>query len=161
MHRHRRELYGEPDEKKYEHDRVDGAIHRAAGPELLEACRKLGGCPTGSARITPGFNLPANFVIHAVGPRYRDGRHGEAEQLASCYREALRLAADYDCGSVAFAAISCGIYGYPLEDAAAVSIGAVAEWLADRDLPRNARWVLFDERSYRIFVDNAGKLKAQ
>ena len=74
---------------------VDGAIHRAAGPQLMEACAKLGGCPTGSARITPGFDLAARYVIHAVGPRYRDGRHGEREQLASCYRESLRLAADH------------------------------------------------------------------
>src|SRR5258706_9289497 len=88
---------------------VDGAIHRAAGPELLAECRTLGGCPTGQARITRGYRLPARFVIHTVGPVYRDGQHGEPELLASCYRESLKLAEAKACGSVAFPAISCGI----------------------------------------------------
>src|SRR5258706_2343340 len=92
---------------------VDGAIHRAAGPRLLAACRKLGGCETGSAKITPRFDLPARFVIHAVGPVYRGGRSGEAELLASCYRTSLTLARENGCCTIGFPAISCGVYGHP------------------------------------------------
>jgi O-acetyl-ADP-ribose deacetylase (regulator of RNase III) len=109
---------------------VDGAIHRAAGPELLEECRALGGCPTGQARITRGYRLPARFVIHAVGPRWRDGRHGEPELLAGCYSESLRLAVEHGVRSIAFPAISCGIYGYPVADAARIAVGTVSEFLA-------------------------------
>src|ERR1700749_2339164 len=90
---------------------VDGAIHRAAGPELLAECRTLGGCPTGEARITRPYRLPARYVIHAVGPRYRDGRHGEPDQLAGCYRNSLELAVANGIRTIAFPAISCGIYG--------------------------------------------------
>lgn len=101
---------------------VDGAIHRAAGPELLAACRKLGGCPTGEARITPGFRLPAQYVIHTVGPVWRGGREDEPGLLASCYRNSLALALDYGVCSIAFPAISCGAYGYPLEPAVAIAV---------------------------------------
>jgi len=104
---------------------VDGAIHRAAGPELLEACRPLGGCPTGEARITPGFRLPARWIIHTVGPVWRGGGHGEAELLESCYEASLRLARDHRLGSVAFPAISTGIYGFPKEKAAAIAVAAL------------------------------------
>jgi len=108
---------------------VDGAIHRAAGPALLAACREIGGCPTGEVRITAGYRLPARYVIHAVGPRYRDGRHGEAASLASCYRSALELAVAHGVRTIAFPAISCGVYGYPLAEAAGIAVGTVQSFL--------------------------------
>jgi O-acetyl-ADP-ribose deacetylase (regulator of RNase III) len=104
---------------------VDGAIHAAAGPELLEHCRTLGGCPTGQARITPGFRLPARHVIHTVGPVWRGGRHREPELLASCYRESLRLAAAHAIARIAFPAISTGVYGYPKREAARIAVTTV------------------------------------
>jgi O-acetyl-ADP-ribose deacetylase (regulator of RNase III) len=109
---------------------VDGAIHCAAGPQLLDECLTLGGCPTGQAKITKGYRLPAKFVIHAVGPRYRDGRHGEPELLASCYTESLKLAVANSIRSIAFPAISCGIYGYPIPDAARIAVRTVSDFLA-------------------------------
>ena len=101
---------------------VDGAIHRAAGPELLAYCRRLGGCPTGEARITPGFRLPARHVIHTVGPVWQGGDRGEPELLASCYRECLRLASEAGLRSIAFPAISCGVYGYPVPEATRIAV---------------------------------------
>ena len=118
---------------------VDGAIHDAAGDELFEACLKVPEvrpgvrCPTGEARITPGFKLPAKFVIHTVGPVYRDGQHGEPEKLASCYRNSLALAAANGCKSIAFPCISTGIYGYPKEEAARIAVGEVRAFLAAKD----------------------------
>jgi O-acetyl-ADP-ribose deacetylase (regulator of RNase III) len=109
---------------------VDGAIHRAAGPELLEACRKLNGCLPGEARITPGFRLPARFVIHTVGPVWRGGDRGEAEVLASCYRRALELAAEQGLSSIAFSSISTGAYGYPQDVAAKTAVETVAAFLS-------------------------------
>ena len=114
---------------------VDGAIHDAAGPELYEACLKVPEvrpgvrCPTGEARITPGFRLPAKFVIHTVGPVYRDGLHGEPERLAACYRNSLALAAENGCKSIAFPCISTGVYGYPIEDAAQIAVREVRDYL--------------------------------
>jgi len=105
---------------------VDGAIHRAAGPELLAECRAIGGCPAGEARITRGYRLPAKYVIHTVGPVYRDGRHDEAQLLASCYRNSLRLAVENGVRTIAFPAISCGIYGYPIEEAAEIAVRETA-----------------------------------
>ena len=104
---------------------VDGAIHRAAGPELARACRELGGCPTGDVRVTPGFRLRARWIIHAVGPVYRGGHRGEPDLLASCYRRALELAADLGAASVAFPAISTGIYGYPPDQACRIAVETV------------------------------------
>lgn len=106
---------------------VDGAIHRAAGPDLQDACRSLGGCRTGEAKITPGFRLPARHVIHAVGPVWNGGGAGEADLLASCYRRALDLAADLELKSIAFPAISTGVYGYPADEAADVAVASVAD----------------------------------
>lgn len=100
---------------------VDGAIHRAAGPELLAECRRLNGCPTGEARITRGYRLPAKYVIHTVGPVWQGGRHGEPELLAACYRNSLRLAVEHSVRTLAFPAISCGVYGYPLAEATAIA----------------------------------------
>jgi O-acetyl-ADP-ribose deacetylase (regulator of RNase III) len=107
---------------------VDGAIHRAAGPELLAACRPLGGCATGEARITPGFRLPAQWVIHTVGPVWHGGQHGEAQLLADCYRHSLELALQRGIGSIAFPAISTGVYGYPKAEAAAIAVRVMREF---------------------------------
>ncbi len=104
---------------------VDGAIHRAAGPQLLEACRPLGGCPTGEARITPGFRLPAQWVIHTVGPVWQGGHRGEPELLRACYRNSMRLAADKGLRRIAFPAISTGVYGYPKPQAAGIALAAM------------------------------------
>lgn len=104
---------------------VDGAVHRAAGPDLLRACRAIGGCPTGEARITPGFRLKAKHVIHAVGPIWQGGGQGEPKQLAGAYIHSLRLALENGCKSIAFPAISCGVYGYPIGDACRIALDAI------------------------------------
>ncbi len=137
---------------------VDGAIHRAAGPELLAACRPLGGCPTGEARITPGFNLPAKWVIHAVGPIYRGGRSGEAELLASAYRHSLELASQHGAKSVAFPAISTGVYGYPMDKAADISLQTVIDYLRQHPEIELARFVLYGQAAYRVFERALQKL---
>ncbi|HYR58243.1 MAG TPA: O-acetyl-ADP-ribose deacetylase [Chthoniobacteraceae bacterium] len=108
---------------------VDGAIHRAAGPELLAECRTLGGCPTGEARLTRGYRLPARFVIHTVGPVWNDGGRGEPELLASCYRSVFRIAAEEQIRTIAFPAISCGVYGYPVRDAALIAVRKTRRFL--------------------------------
>ena len=128
---------------------VDGAIHRAAGPELLVACRAIPEvrarvrCPTGEARITPGFLLPARFVIHAVGPVWRGGRDREPELLASCYRSSFALAAKNRLESIAFPAISCGVYGYPIEQAVPIAVREAREWLAQRADPERIVFCCF------------------
>ena len=139
---------------------VDGAIHRAARPELYKACLKVPEvrpgvrCPTGEARITPGFRLPAKFVIHTVGPVYRDGLHGEPEKLAACYRNLLALAAENGCKSIAFPCISTGIYGYPIEDAAKIAVREVREFLAAKNA-KDARmevvFCCFSERDASVY----------
>ena len=122
---------------------VDGAIHRAAGPELTAFCAGLGGCPTGAAKITPGFRLPARHVIHTVGPVWRGGKCGETAALADCYRNSLALAETHALRSIAFPAISCGVYGYPVELAAPLALGVVAEHLRSGQAPGLAAFYLF------------------
>ncbi len=124
---------------------VDGAIHRAAGPELLAHCRTLGGCPTGEAKITPGFRLPAKHVIHTVGPVWHGGDRGEPQRLAACYRNCFRLAKEHGLASLAFPAISCGVYGYPREAAARIAAAECRQALADNPELEQVLLVAFDE----------------
>jgi len=130
---------------------VDGAIHRAAGPELLNACRLLNGCPTGSAKITEGFNLPAKYVIHAVGPVWHGGQYNEAKLLAGCYRSSLKLAKEHQCKTLAFSNISTGIYGFPKREAANIAIQTVREFLLDNYLPQQVSFVCFDKENFSIY----------
>jgi O-acetyl-ADP-ribose deacetylase (regulator of RNase III) len=131
---------------------VDGAIHQAAGPQLLDECRTLGGCATGQAKITAGYRLPARYVIHTVGPVWRGGGAGEADLLASCYRSSLELAEKHECKTVAFPAISCGVYSYPLAEAARVSLATVRDYLFAHSTPALVRWVMFDPSAYEAWV---------
>jgi O-acetyl-ADP-ribose deacetylase (regulator of RNase III) len=131
---------------------VDGAIHRAAGPQLLAECKTLGGCATGEAKITGGYRLPARHVIHTVGPVYRN-RPDDPEMLASCYRNSLRLAVENGLRTIAFPAISCGVYGYPLEEASRIAIDTVHEFLQkDRSLEKVV-FAVFSADLYRIYHD--------
>jgi len=122
---------------------VDGAIHRAAGPELLEECRTLGGCPTGEARITGAYRLPADRVIHTVGPVWRGGEQNEAELLAACYRNSLELALTYQIATLAFPAISCGVYGFPITEAAPIAIGTTLEFIGREGAMSSISQVVF------------------
>ena len=132
---------------------VDGAIHRAAGPQLLAFCRGLGGCQTGDAKITPGFGLRARHVIHTVGPIWHGGRQGEPEQLASCYRRCLELAEAHDLKSLAFPAISTGAYGYPLAEATQMAVKTVQDWLASHPLPQRVLFVCFGKETERAYQE--------
>jgi O-acetyl-ADP-ribose deacetylase (regulator of RNase III) len=130
---------------------VDGAIHRAAGPGLLEECRTLNGCPTGSAKITKGYNLPAEYVIHAVGPVWNGGSNNEEKLLESCYTTSLNLAKENNCKTLAFPNISTGIYRFPKERAAEIATRAVIDFLKHNDLPEKVYFVCFDEENYSIY----------
>ncbi|HUW59520.1 MAG TPA: O-acetyl-ADP-ribose deacetylase [Candidatus Bathyarchaeia archaeon] len=130
---------------------VDGAIHRAGGPEILEQCRKLNGCETGDAKLTTGGRLPARYVIHTVGPVYRGGQHGEPELLASCHRRSLEVARDHKLKTVSFPAISCGVYGYPIDEAAGIAIGTAGRFVAANPGLERVRFVLFSPEVYAAF----------
>lgn len=130
---------------------VDGAIHKAAGPKLLEATKKLGGANTGEAKITKGFNLPADYIIHTVGPIYRDGTEEEASLLASCYENSLRLADEEGLVTIAFSAISTGVYGYPVEEATEIAISTVNKTLPELVNVKHVIFVVFDDEIKKIY----------
>ena len=130
---------------------VDGAIHRAAGPELVAECRMLNGCKTGDAKLTKGYRLPARYIIHTVGPVWQGGGKGEAELLASCYRRSLEIALGHDCRTVAFPAISTGIYGYPKDQATEIAVGAVAGFLQQNAAPDTVTFCCFDEPMAELY----------
>jgi O-acetyl-ADP-ribose deacetylase len=138
---------------------VDGAIHRAAGPELLAECLKLGGCPTGEARLTPGYRLPARHVIHTVGPIYRGGKAGERALLTSAYEKSLALAVAHGIRTLAFPAISCGVYGYPLQEAATVALTTTATVLEREPSLELVRFVLFNEPTFDAFAKALAALR--
>jgi len=130
---------------------VDGAIHRAAGPELVAECRLLGGCKTGQAKITGGHRLPARYVIHTVGPVWRGGTHGEPELLASCYRNSLALAVEHEVRTIAFPAISCGIYGYPVEEAAEIAVRETVQFVREHPSIESVTFVCFGDEVARAY----------
>jgi len=130
---------------------VDGAIHRAAGPELLVECRTLGGCPTGEARITRGYRLPARHVIHTVGPVWRGGASGEPELLASCYRNSLALAVEHGVHTIAFPAISCGVFGYPIDEAARIAVTETQRFVREQSSIESVLFVCFDNEVARAY----------
>ena len=138
---------------------VDGAIHRAAGPGLLEECRRIGGCPTGEARITGGHLLPARFVIHTVGPVWRGGGHGEEELLARCYRNSLHLALEKGLASLAFPSISTGVYGFPIERACPIALAEVSGFLRAHGAPALVLFVCFSAEDYRTYTEAWDRLR--
>jgi O-acetyl-ADP-ribose deacetylase (regulator of RNase III) len=135
---------------------VDGSIHRAAGPELLKACRGLNGCATGEAKITGAYRLPARHVIHTVGPVWKDGRHGEEEKLRSCYRNSLALAEEHGLQHIAFPAISTGVYGYPPEEAARIAVDECKAFLSQSKVVRKVTLVAFDGHTHRLYESLIG-----
>jgi O-acetyl-ADP-ribose deacetylase (regulator of RNase III) len=130
---------------------VDGAIHRAAGPELLAECRTLNGCKVGDAKLTKGYKLPARFIIHTVGPVWQGGGKGEAELLASCYRRSLELAAAKDCRTVAFPAISTGVYRYPKDQATQIAVGTVSAFVGQNAVPETVIFCCFDQQTAELY----------
>lgn len=132
---------------------VDGAIHMAGGPKIMEECRKIGGCPTGQAVMTNGGNLKAKYVIHTVGPIYRDGKHGEPELLASAYRNSLKLAAEKGIRSISFPSISTGAYGYPIDEAAKIALQTVIDFIKLHKTPTMVRFVLFSDKDLKVYEE--------
>ncbi len=133
---------------------VDGAIHRAAGPALLAECRQLNGCPAGKAKITGGYNLPAKYVIHTVGPVWRGGDSGESKLLAECYRNSLKLAAEHKIRSIAFPSVSTGVYGYPVELASAIALREIKGFMEDNSTVDRVIVVCFDDETYSVYQKN-------
>lgn len=136
---------------------VDGAIHAAAGPALLEACKTLKGCDTGAAKITPAFKLPAKHVIHTVGPVWRGGQHGEAQLLAACYRNSLQLAVEHGLRSIAFPAISCGVYAYPISEACEIAVAEVRNFLAGNKAIESIIFACFNSEVKKALIDSLAK----
>jgi len=136
---------------------VDGAIHRAAGPELLAECRSLGGCATGEAKLTKGYRLPARYVIHTVGPVWRGGQHDEELQLTSCYRQSLKLAVAHGLRSIAFPAISCGVYHFPIEIACEIAVREVSAVLEQSSVLEQVIFSCFDDEVYQALEDSLGR----
>ena len=137
---------------------VDGAIHRAAGPELLNECRKIGGCPTGEARITKAYNLPAKYVIHTVGPVYH-GKDNDRRLLSLCYKNSLELAVKNNIGSIAFPAISCGVYGYPVKDACRIAMDTTFQFLENNSTLKKVVFILFSADTYNVYKEYLKALK--
>lgn len=135
---------------------VDGAIHRAAGPELLDICRNLHGCETGQAKITPGFKLPAKYVIHTVGPVWQGGNASEANLLADCYRNSIKLATEHEVRSIAFPAISCGAYDFPIEQACQIAVSVITEMVSQHDSLRKVILCAFDDIVYKQLLKSLG-----
>jgi O-acetyl-ADP-ribose deacetylase len=138
---------------------VDGAIHRAAGPQLLKECRKLGGCQTGQAKITKGYNLLAKWVIHTVGPVWQDGQYHEDELLAKCYRSSLALSVQYSIRTIAFPAISTGVYGFPLDRATQIAVREVKTFLSQNSSIEQVTFVCFGEAAYQCYLDTLKQLE--
>lgn len=138
---------------------VDGAIHRAAGPELLEECRTIGGCPTGEARLTRGYNLPARYVIHTVGPVY-SGKPHDSLLLAGCYRNSLQIASEHNLHSIAFPAVSCGVYGYPIGDACKIAVDTTCDFLEQNSTIQTVIFMLYSDRDRIVYHDYVTRLRA-